>query len=225
MQLEGTLDQFSMRELIEMIVYSSVTGVLEVRVGGDVGRLFFRDGLPYHADLSALVGFDALCRMFEERDAPFRFVSVGEAKVETLWGDPWDLIARAQDLASQWAQVRSHIPDLTVVPLLRSADRHEAVHISETSWSVLSVVDGQRTVLEIADVLCVAPLDVCHALVALLDQGMVTVRRSGLLSADVQPSAQPASGLLKRLQVRAAAPDIDASSSAQASLPPRVPRE
>ena len=49
MQLDGNLNKFPLRELIEMVVYSSVTGVLELRAGTDIGQIFFRDGQPYHA--------------------------------------------------------------------------------------------------------------------------------------------------------------------------------
>ena len=60
MQLDGNLDKFPLRELIEMVVYSSVTGVLELRAGGDIGRLFFRDGQPYHASAGERVGIGAV---------------------------------------------------------------------------------------------------------------------------------------------------------------------
>ena len=37
MQLDGTLDKFPLRELIEMVIYSSVTGVLKLRIGAGEG--------------------------------------------------------------------------------------------------------------------------------------------------------------------------------------------
>lgn len=177
MQLEGMLSQFSLRELIEMIVYSSVTGVLEVRVGDEVGQIFFRDGLPYHAAVNHQVGFDAACLMFEERKTPFRFVAGSVASEETLWLDPWDLIERAEDQAKQWQRVRPRIPSLNWVPALCSSGGAEHIHISETTWPVLSAVDGQRGVGAISEALCMAPLDVCVALVSLLDQGLITIKQ------------------------------------------------
>jgi hypothetical protein len=96
MQLEGSLEQFPLRELIEMAVYSSVSGVLEVQVGPDAGRIFFRDGLPQHAELSGLHGVDAIGRMFAERNAPFRFVADSTPVTPTLWMDPWEIIELAE---------------------------------------------------------------------------------------------------------------------------------
>ena len=56
MQLEGNLNQLSLRELIEMITYASVKGMLEVRVPGLVAQLYFSDGQPCHAAAGDLRG-------------------------------------------------------------------------------------------------------------------------------------------------------------------------
>ena len=65
-QLDGNLNKFPLRELIEMVVYSSVTGVLELRAGADIGQIFFRDGQPYHAVAGQRAGMDAIAAMFED---------------------------------------------------------------------------------------------------------------------------------------------------------------
>lgn len=224
MQIEGSLDQFPIRELIEMIVYSSVTGVLEVRVVDEIGQLFFRDGRPYHSLLGEQVGFDAICRMFEEREAPFRFVAGNEAPVETLWIDPWDLIERAEEQARQWARVRPRIASMAWVPTLRSRGGSDAIHISETIWPVLSAVDGQRSVAAIAEELCVAPLEVCVALVELLEQGLISIRPPGLRGPEPRPFARESAGFLERLLAGAPLSDLPAEPT-DLPLPPRAARE
>jgi hypothetical protein len=174
-QLDGTLSKFPLRELIEMIVYSSVAGVLELRVGDEVGQIFFNDGRPYHAVVGESTGLDAVCRMFEVRDAMFRFVAGPAAGEESIWLDPWELIERAHRQAELWQSVRPRIPNLAWVPVLRTAAGADHIHINETTWPVLAAVDGQRSVADIADDLGFAPLDVCVALVNLLDQGLITM--------------------------------------------------
>jgi hypothetical protein len=176
-QLNGTLDRFPLRELIEMTVYSSVTGVLEVRVGDEIGRLFVHDGRPYHAAVGGCVGFEAVCLLFEEHNAMFRFVAGSRVAEETLWLDPWEMIERAAHQAELWLRVRPHIPSLTWVPTLRSVTDAEQIHISESVWPVLSAVDGQRNIEAIAATMSLAPLDVCVALISLLEQKLITIRQ------------------------------------------------
>jgi hypothetical protein len=212
-QLDGTLSKFPLRELIEMIVYSSVAGVLELRVGDEVGRLFFNDGRPYHAVVGESTGFDAVCRMFEVRDAMFRFIAGPVASEENLWIDPWEMIERAYRQAELWATVRPRIPNLAWIPALRTAAGADHIHINETTWPVLAAVDGQRSVADIADDLGFAPLDVCVALVNLLDQGLITMMPArlaplGARSLPSQSSAESprsAPGFLDRMLAQAQA--------------------
>ena len=178
MQLDGNLTKFPLRELIEMVVYSSVTGVLELRAGADIGQIFFRDGQPYHAAAGPRAGMDAIAAMFEERDSPFRFVADREAEASTLWIDPWELIERGEAQARQWARIRAYIPNIECVPALRGTPAANQIHISETVWPVLSAVDGRRNVGEIAAYLNLVLLDACVALADLVEQGLIEVRRS-----------------------------------------------
>lgn len=176
MQLEGNLNKFPLRELIEMVVYSSVTGVLELRVGTDIGQIFFRDGQPYHAAAGQRSGMDAVTAMFEERDSPFRFVADRQAEMSTLWLDPWELIERGEAQARQWEHVRSCIPNTDCVPRLRRAPAANQIHISETVWPVLAGVDGLRSVSEIATYLNLVLLDACVALADLVEQGLIEIQ-------------------------------------------------
>jgi hypothetical protein len=177
-QLDGNLNKFPLRELIEMVVYSSVTGVLELRAGANIGQIFFRDGQPYHAAAGERTGMEAVAVMFEEHDSPFRFVADREAEASTLWIDPWEMIERGEAQARQWARIRTFIPNLECVPALRGTPAANQIHISETVWPVLSAVDGRRNVVEIATFLNLVLLDTCAALADLIEQGLIEIRRS-----------------------------------------------
>ena len=194
MQLDGTLDTFPLRELIEMIVYSSVTGVLELRLGQHVGQLFFYDGRPYHALGGNETGLEAVSRLFEMPGAAFHFIAGHTVTDESLWHDPLEMIERAERQATQWQLVRPHIPSITWVPSLLSNSNAEHIHINESTWPVLAAVDGQRSVAAIAENIGMSPLDVCVALTSLLEQKLIAVRapRPGFVEPrTAQASAAP----------------------------------
>ena len=213
MQLEGTIDKFPLRELIEMVTYSSVTGVLEVRVGSEIGQIFFRDGRPYHAVANQLTGIEATAAMFELRDAPFRFVADEESAESTLWQDSWEIIERSAEQAGKWLSIRQHIPSMDCVPALCDAPAIGQVQISEMAWPVLAAIDGQRTVQQIAEHLNLVLLDCCLALVFLIDRSLITV---------LPPRQQLKKPKLKRLVVPAAeaAPEAEATSAGAAESHP-----
>jgi hypothetical protein len=227
-QLDGTLSKFPLRELIEMIVYSSVAGVLELRIGDQVGQLFFDDGRPYHAAVGDSTGFDAVCRMFEVRDAMFRFVAGPVAGEENLWIDPWEMIERAHRQAELWSSVRPRIPNSAWIPALRTAAGADHIHINEATWPVLAAVDGRRSVADIADDLGFAPLDVCVALVNLLDQGLITMMparltplgaRSSPAQADPEGS-RSSPGFLDRMLAQAQAEEQNQRPDLTDETPP-----
>jgi hypothetical protein len=206
-QLDGKLGQFSLHELIEMIVYSSVAGVLEIGTGDGRGRIFFRDGLPYHAAYGDCVGFEAVCLMFQRRTDPFRFVAGAVCSDETLALDPWDMIEHAEKQAQLWERVRPRIPSLSWVPTLCTSTA-DHIQISEGVWPVLSAVDGQRSVAAIAGFLNLTVLDVCLALISLLDQGLIMIKQPLPALLTPRPSSHTsANGFFERLI--AGIPDLE----------------
>lgn len=174
-QLEGSLSQFPLRELIEMAVYSSVSGVLEVQVGADVGRIFFRDGLPQHAELSALQGIDAIGCMFAEHDALFRFLADNAPVTPTLWMDPWEIIDLAEHQAQTWTTVRPYVSALGAIPTLRMPVQRAQSLVGADLNPLLKMIDGQRSIPDIARDLEVAPIDVYVGIATLIQQKIVTL--------------------------------------------------
>jgi hypothetical protein len=123
-----------------------------------------------------LTGIDATAAMFEERDAPFRFVADEESVESTLWQDSWEIIERSEEQAGKWLGVRKHIPSMECIPALRDAPAIGQVQISEMAWPVLAVIDGQRTVQQIAEHLNLVLLDCCLALIFLIDRSLITIQ-------------------------------------------------
>ena len=171
MQLESTLAQFPLPELIAMIVGSSVTGTLEVGTT-HVACLYFRDGHLYHATALMHTGIAALCYVFTLKDALFRFTAGVVCGDETLWQSPWDLLDFAQRYATTWERVNQYIPSLDHVPVLCQTSA-PTVQLSETGWKMLGAIDGQRSINAVAEQVGQVPLEIAAALCDLLDQGVV----------------------------------------------------
>ncbi|NOK58930.1 MAG: DUF4388 domain-containing protein [Chloroflexi bacterium AL-W] len=200
MQLEGMLDQFSLAELMAMIISSSVTGVLTIGPDGSIGLIYFRDGHPYHAITSNLTGFDAVTHLFEEKRASFCFTAGAVSPEETIRMDPWDLVTSAEQYAQMWSQMRPTIPDLDWVPVLLESQLQAQIKIREVIWPILATIDGQRSIAEIADTVGQIRIEVAMAMHELLSQGLVHLHPPTNQSAHpklVQP-VRPSGGFLGR---------------------------
>jgi hypothetical protein len=206
LQLEGRLSQFPLRELIEMVVYSSVKGLLELRAGDELAVLYFSDGAPCCARAGGYNGLEAVGYMFELPDADFRFYAGSESESDNIWMDPWELMESAEHLARSWAPLRPHIPSLEAVPVLEPAAASDGVQINDTFWPVLSAVDGQRSVLAITRHVHYSLLDVCMALVSLKQKGLITIRpmapRTVAQPVVLQAHANQSAGYFEKLIAR-----------------------
>lgn len=211
MQLESTLDQFPLDELIELAVSTVVTGVIEIGHGGTAGQIFCRDGRLYHVVTRNHTGFEALCQLFEERSTPFRFVSGITSDTVTLWHDPYVLVSQAKEQAQRWQQVRQHIQDLNWVPALRDHGARANVQISESTWPILAVVDGRRSIAEIAMALGQVPLEVCVGLCELQQQGVITFANRPSAGPPARPLQTAGETFFKRVSAAGRAPGRDAS--------------
>lgn len=203
MQLESTLAQFPIAELMKMIISSSVTGVLEVGDGSRV-RVFFRDGRPYHAIAGHADSVEAFCMLFTLKDAPFRFEAHQTEEWQTIWQDPHDLIDYAITYAGMWERVQQHVPGYDWVPVLRPSSPNATVLIAEAAWQLLAAVDGHRSVRAVAEQVGQMPLEVAAALCDLIEQGVLRMDPppSG---ASFKPRPSQSNGFFSRLM--AAQPD------------------
>ena len=214
MQPESTVDQFSLSELLNMLISSSATGVLEIGDHPCIGQIFCRDGWVHHAASGDKVSVAALRRILEERNARVRFIPGANCEAETLWRDSKvliDFIKRQEELQ---ARVRPYISSMSWVPALRARTDDTRVQLSTDDWQVLAAVDGRRSVTEIAELLWQEPLELAVAISTLVERGLVHVR---------PPEAplrtfMPAGGFLERL-LADLAPSYDVIPTSLATPP------
>lgn len=207
MKLEGSLDTFPLRELIEMVVYSSVTGALDIVGPGDPGRLYFRDSVLYHAEHGETRGLDALASLFELTTARFAFVSTVQTGEATLWGSLSLNLQSAERLARRWRQVRAYIPNHNLVPQLIGTHEAAIRRVGPAHYPVLDALDGQRSIRRLAEDLCWAEIDLAEALVQMTVDGLVELRMPRAVEAPVshqpeQPGPTPGDGIFDRVRAR-----------------------
>ncbi len=203
MKLEGTLQTFPLRELIEMVVYSSVTGVLNIFGEGTPGHLYFRDGVLYHIEHNSTKGFDAMVGLFELRGATFAFVSDLSVEEESLRGELTHHLQNAERIAVRWRQVRAYVPTLDLVPLLIVARETALSRVGVSHHEVLAAIDGQTSLRQIAASMGWAEIDTAEAIVQMTVDGMIELRSQPTAPAtEAELSAHNGSGIFKRALAR-----------------------
>lgn len=173
MKLEGTVSIFPLRELIDMISYSSVTGVLNIYASQCSGHLYFRDGHLYHVDAGGIEGVKALGLIMEQADASFAFVSDPTIDRETLWGDHEPHVRQAERLAVRWQRIRPRIAHLGLIPALNVTLEQIEQRVNPAHMTLISTIDGQQSLADLAQHLGWAEIEVAEVVMNLLDEQLV----------------------------------------------------
>jgi len=204
-KLEGSLDTFPLRELIDMVMYSSVTGVLNIYVLGDTGYLYFRDSVLYHAERGSSTGVQALAELLEPSRGEFSFVSELVTTGDSLYGGVSMHLQTAERLAARWRQIRAYIPTLELIPHLVVAREAATRRLSPAHHAVLDVMDGRASLRQITDILGWAEVDVAEAAAQMSVDGLIDLRKPGQLGITPgghEPTA-PGEGMFDRILARA----------------------
>lgn len=215
MKLEGTFETFSLRELIDIVIYSSVTGVLNIFGAGDSGHLYFRNSVLYHVERGPARGVEALGELFELREASFSFVSDAVVDDQTLYGSVEAHVLAAQELGIRWRSIRTHVPRLDLVCRLVVAPELAERCIHPRHLPMLAVVDGQRTLRQIAALLSWAEIDVAEAAAEMSGDGVVALGKAFDAPRE-QPRNEPQTsggGLFDRILARAQVYDAELAAS------------
>lgn len=84
MELKGSLKNFSLPDIVQLVGTTKRSGVLVVILGPEKGVLYFEDGRIVHASFRGAGGQEAVNRIFREREGSFQFLSDVEAPEKTL---------------------------------------------------------------------------------------------------------------------------------------------
>jgi hypothetical protein len=207
--LTGTLDDFSLPEIFRLIASAQQTGRIDVARSGGSGSVFFREGdvsyaesslsheLPETAggkDLEAALKDQIEAAVFDLlrwKDGEFRWDSGAEldAKVE-LSLNIEDLVAEASQKLEELEIISTKIPSEAAVLAMAPTPPEGAAEINITpqEWRVLVLVNGVRSVTEIARLAGMDTFSVLQVLYGLCDHGLIAVAENEVTTAGLEPS-------------------------------------
>lgn len=214
MKLEGSLETFPLRELVDMVVYSSVSGVLNIYGSGESGHLYFRDSVLYHVERGPATGIDALAELLELSAASFSFVSEAFSEHESLHGTVSSHMQAAERLSSRWRQIRAYVPTLELIPQLIGPREAALRRASPAHAPVLEAIDGRANLRQIAAYLGWSTIDIAEAAAQASVDGLVELRSArhatAAVGGEAAATAPRGEGLFDRILSRSPVRPADA---------------
>lgn len=214
--LQGTFETLALPELLGLLGHTRKTGALWLDAGPASAVVYVVDGR-----CCAAVANDAAEQVSDARSLLVRLVDLcfGVARTEEgsfklgMEEPPWkcpetvDLDVVNDDLArllDEWREIQRVIPSLECRPRLSDELGIDELIVDRDRWRLLTAIDGRRSVRELVRRTNRPVLEVCHALLAIVDAGACTIGQApavastasrstgGKASRPVLPSSKPA---------------------------------
>jgi hypothetical protein len=181
--LQGTLDTFSLPDVLRLLATTSKTGRLRIEGDRGHGSVWLSDGnvvdataeramdgTPVEEVVFELLRFQAGSFAFDGDDT-----AAGGKDPEEIEG----LLRRANSLLSEWSELENVVPSLEHEVRLANDLSVDEVIIDADRWKSLVAVAAGRTVGELATTLSLTELGVSRAVRDLVDLGVAEVDPPG----------------------------------------------
>ncbi|WP_299645282.1 DUF4388 domain-containing protein [uncultured Chloroflexus sp.] len=190
MALHGSLEQVSLRELIDLATYSLLTGSLDI-VGERSGRIFLFNGQIYHIECEGQIGIEALGILLNVQKGMFNVTSGARSEQQSVWGDLETLLRNAEHTALRWRRLWHQVASLHLTPVLAMPREVAKERAKVTEHLLIDAIDGRKRVGEIAAELHWQAIDVVEGIDHLVAQQIVRLEAVPLAPHDPVPEAQP----------------------------------
>lgn len=187
MALQGSLSELSLPDVIQLVTVSGKTGAFHLKRGDEQGRIYLKDGQITDAGVGNLRGEHAVYEMAIWSEGEFVFTP-GELSDEvSVHRSNANLMMEAARRLDEWRVLSRRIPSLELIPYFQPREGRDQVTLSPQEWILVTNIDGERSIEEIANLLRWAAFDVSKLLFGMITSGLVALREPG-------PSEKESSG-------------------------------
>jgi hypothetical protein len=187
MSLQGSLNELPLPDVIQLVSVSGKTGAFEIQCDEAEGKIYLRDGQIVDALVGRLRGDSAVYEMAIWSQGNFSFNPGEESEQVTIHMSNASLMMEAARRLDEWRVLSRKIPSLDLVPYFSSREQGaDQVTLSPQEWILVTRIDGELTIEEIADELKWAPFDVSKLLFGMITTGLVGLGNPGDASDGIQ---------------------------------------
>jgi hypothetical protein len=226
MAFQGSLAELHLPDIIQLVSVSGKTGVFHLEDKSHHGRIWLSDGRIVHAEVDDLTGEEAVYALAIWRSGEFRFEPGDAIARVTIQKSNTNLLMEAARRLDEWRVLSKKIPSVDLVPEFVILDSREGqINLNTMEWLLLSKIDGQRSVKQIAAAARMGVFDTAKLLYGLVATNLIRLK---------EPAAAPVAPVVVRVQatpttgsvpaVTGSSPAIAAVRATAASPGPATPR-
>jgi len=149
--LTGNLSQLKLIDILRLMHLSGRTGQLELTADdGKFGEIYLVGGQVTHALYEEWIGEEAVYGLFSWAEGMVKFHADETTDEQTVSLPTDQILEESATYATEWEKIRTTVPSSNAV--YRLAARPSAdVQLRAEDWSVLTQLDGEKSIIEIAE--------------------------------------------------------------------------
>jgi len=194
MAFQGSLAELHLPDIIQLVSVSGKSGVFHLVDGPHQGRIYLHDGKIVHAELGDTAGEEAVYALAIWTQGDFKFEHGVSTENRTISKSNTNLLMEAARRLDEWRVLSKKIPSTDMVPEFAVQEHREGqINLNTSEWLILSKIDGQRSIKQMAAASGLSVFDVAKILYGLVATSLIRLRDPGLSSARAAGAGRPAS--------------------------------
>ncbi len=171
--LRGNLSQLSLLDILRMLSFGKRSGRLDIRQGGKAGEIYLERGLIVHAVTGTQIGEKGVYTLMGWLEGDFSFTPDIPAPELSINTTTEQLMLEASRQAEQWEDIKDVLSSTDAVFNLSPSGSTNTVSLKPIEWQVLAQVNGERSVVEIGEILNLHEFEVARIIYSLTTAGLL----------------------------------------------------
>jgi len=194
MAFQGSLAELHLPDIIQLVSVSGKSGVFRLIDGDHRGDIWLQEGRIVHAEHEDLSGEEAVYALAIWRTGEFRFEAGIDSPRQTITKSNTNLLMEAARRLDEWRVLSKKIPSVELVPEFVILENREGqINLNTMEWLLLSKIDGQRNVKQIAGAAEMGVFDAAKLLYGLVATNLIRLRQGGAAPAPAPAPQRTAS--------------------------------
>lgn len=171
--LRGNLAQLSLLDILRMLSLGNRSGRLDIRQGGKSGEIYLEGGSIVHAVTGTQIGEKGVYTLMGWLEGDFSFTPDVDVPERSIDITTEQIMLEAARQAEQWKDIKEVLSSTDAVFSISPSGSTNTVSLKPIEWQVLAQVNGERSVVEIGDILDLHEFEVAKIVYSLTTAGLL----------------------------------------------------
>ncbi len=171
--LRGNLKQLALLDIIKMLSSGNRSGRLDINQAGKSGEIYLERGNIVHSATGTQIGEKGLYTLMGWLDGEFTFTPDVAAPDRSIDVATEHLLLEAARQSEQWKDIKEVISSTDAVFNISPSGSTSTISLKPLEWQVLAQVNGERSLIEIGEILGLHEFEVARIVYSLTTAGLL----------------------------------------------------